>query len=112
MMLAKLGGGSWLNAKSCLRLTARLFPATGLPHHGRTYQGLLWSLLEARTLQLETTKDKADAIKLCQQLSGLLANCGLEKNTELRKLKMKVRLCLWFACLLPICTGVSLGCQT
>ena len=111
--MAKLGGGNWLNTKSCLRLAARLFPAAGFPHHGRTYQGLLWSLLEARTLQLETTKDKADAIRLCQQLSGLLANCGLEKNNELRKLKMKVSgQCLEFACLLSVHTGVPLGCQT
>ena len=88
--LAKLGGGVWLTTETCLRQTARLFSTAGLPNRGHTHQGLLWSLVEARALLLEATKEKKEAIRPCQELSGLLATCGLEKNNQLREMKMRV----------------------
>lgn len=89
--LAKLGGGVWLTTEICLRQAARLFTIAGLPNHGHTHQGLLWSLVEARALLLEATKEKEEAVQPCQELSGLLATCGLEKNNQLRAMKMRVR---------------------
>ena len=89
--MAKLGGGVWLTVQTCLRQAARLFSTAGLPNHGHTHQGLLWSLVEARALLLEAMKDKKEAVQPCQELSGLLATCGLEKNNQLRVMKMRVR---------------------
>lgn len=88
--MAKLGGGVCLTTQTCLKQAARLLSTAGLPNHGHTHQGLLWSLIEARALLLETTKDKKEAIRPCQELSGLLATCGLDKNNELRMMKMRV----------------------
>ena len=89
--MAKLRGGVWLTAQTCFKQAARLFSTAGLPNRGHTHQGLLWSLVEARALLLEATKDKKEATQPCQELSGLLATCGLEKNKELRAMKMRVR---------------------
>ena len=93
--LAKLGGGVWLTTEICLRQATWLFTTAGLPNRGHTHQGLLWSLVEARALLLEATKEKKEAIRPCQELSGLLATCGLEKNNQLRAMKMRVRQCVF-----------------
>ena len=89
--MAKLGGGVWLTTQTCLRQVTRLFSTADLPNHGHTHQGLLWSLVEARALLLEATKDKKEAVQPCQELSGLLATYGLQKNDEMRAMKMRVR---------------------